>query len=266
MNHARLLLLAALLTGGVSLAVAQEPVAHYSDARYSDTVQIQSLTHPPRWVVSLAPLALFDPENTVQLGLERLLAGRHAVLGEFGYGPAALNLWRTYNSNNGVRETWRGRAEWRIYTRRIRSHSRWQPGRVGRTVTRKPLGNYVALDLFYKQVNARESGSVGRACEDGSCQYFQRFQSRVVKYVGGAHLKVGRQMNLYIPDDNSRLVMDMYVGAGIRRRLVEYYDLPEPEDGGSYFFSDGSGPFDDILSDTPLRMSVAAGLRIGYVF
>lgn len=263
MNRVRLLLTAALLTGGWRTAVAQEPVVGYSD-----TVRIESLSRPPRYVVSLAPLTLLDPENTLQFGLERLLAGRYSVLGELGYGPASLNVWRSYNSsfNNGIRETWRGRVEWRIYTRRIRSNGRWQPGLVGRTVTRKPLGNYVALDVFYKQTNANEIGSIGRACEDGSCQYFQRFQSRVVKYVGGAHLKVGRQMILFNADGNSRFVLDMYMGIGIRRRLVKSYGLPEPEDGGSYFFTDRNGVFNDLLADTPLRMSVAAGLRIGYVF
>lgn len=265
MNSVRLLPLAALLMGCWRTAMAQEPVVRDSDVRYSDTVQIQSLRHPPRWVVSLAPLALFDPENTVQVGVERLLGRQYSVLGEFGYGPAALNLWRSELTNN-VLETWGGRAEWRIYTRRIQSHSRWQPGRIGRTVTRKPLGNYVAFDLFYKQSNASESGSVGRACEDGSCQYFQRFQSRVVKYVGGGHVKVGRQVLLFNADDNSRLVMDLYMGLGIRRRLVRNYGLPEPEDGGSYFFTDRNGVFNDILSDTSFRMSVAAGFRIGYVF
>ncbi|GAB3643449.1 hypothetical protein [Spirosoma arcticum] len=262
MSHVRLFLLAAL-TGGWGLAVAQEPVV-----RYSDTVRVESMTRPPRWVVSLAPLAFLDPENTVQVGLERLLAGRYSVLGEIGYGPSSLSLSRPYNSSptNGIRDTWRGRVEWRIYTRRIRSHRRWQPGRVGRTVTRKPLGNYVAFDGFYKQSNATESGSVGRACEDGSCQYFQRFQSRVVKYVGATHVKVGRQALLFNADGNSRFVLDMYLGLGLRRRLVKQYDLPEPEDGGSYFFTSGSGVFDDILFDIPVRMSATVGFRIGYVF
>ena len=265
MNCVRFLPLAALLMVWWGTALAQEPVVHYSDENYSDTVQIQSLAHPPRWVVSLAPLALFDPENTVQVGAERLLGRQYSVLGEFGYGPAALNLWRSELTNN-VLETWRGRAEWRIYTRRIRSYRGWQPGRVGRTVTRKPLGNYVAFDLFYKQSNASESGSVGRACEDGSCQYFQRFQSRVTKYVGGAHVKVGRQVLLFNADENSRLVMDLYMGLGIRRRLVKNYGLPEPEDGGSYSFTDRNGVFNDVLFDAPIRMSATAGFRIGYVF
>lgn len=263
MNPARLLLPAALLTGAWGTAVAQEPVV-----RYSDTVQIQSMTHPPRWVINLAPLASLDRENTVQVGVERLLAGRYSVLGEFGYGPASLNVWRSYNSSfsNGIHETWRGRVEWRIYTRRIRSHRGWQPGRVGRTVTRKPLGNYVAFDAFYKQTNANESGSVGRACEDGSCQYFQRFQSRIVKYVGGAHVKVGRQVLLFNLDENSRWVMDLYMGLGIRRRLVKQYGLPEPEDGGSYFFANRNGIFNDLLFDAPVRISATIGFRIGYVF
>ena len=60
--------------------------------------------------------------------------------------------------------------------------------------------------------------------------------------------------------------MYLYMGLGIRGRIVRNHGLPEPEDGGSYFFSDSNGVFNDILSDTSLRMSVAAGFRVGYVF
>lgn len=264
MNRVRLLLLAGLLTGGWTVTVAQQP-----DVGYSDTVRIRSMTRPPRWVVSLVPLALLDPENTVQAGFERLLGGRHSVLGEIGYGPASLNVWRSYSSSfrNGIGETWRGRAEWRVYTRRIRSNRRWQPGRVGRTVIRKPLGNYAALSVFYKQTNASESGRVERGCEDGSCQYFQRFQSRVVKYIGGAHAKVGKQVSLNARAGNGRLLMDTYIGIGVRYRFVKNYGLPEPEDGGRYFFNNRNAIFNDnLFSFAPVRMSATVGFRIGYVF
>lgn len=257
MNYARLILMAGLFAGGGHRTAAQRPVVGYSD-----TVRIQPIAHP-RWVVSLAPLALFDINNTVQLGIERMLGGRHSVLGEVGYGPAALNLYRS-SLRDGIRETWRGRAEWRIYTRRSRPSSRQH---LHQTIFEKPLGNYVALDLFYKQVNAVESGSVGRACEDGPCQYYQRFQARTVKYVGGAHIKVGKQVNLYIPNENSRFVLDMYLGLGLRRRMIRQYGLPEPEDAGSYFIN-GNGPFDNFWGDTPvaITLSMAYGFRLGYVF
>lgn len=256
MNHVRVLLLVGLLLLGGGAAVAQRPVVPYSD-----TVRIRSL-NPARWVVSFNPLALFDPENTVQVGLERLLAGRHSVRGEFGYGPPGLNIW-PLRLNNQDRETWRGRAEWRLYTRRSRLYNRWQPHR---TVIEKPLGNYLAVDLYYKQTNANQSGNVGRACDDGSCQYFQRFQSRIVKYVGATHLKIGRQGNLYIPDENGRIIIDVYIGLGLRRRWVENYGLPEPEDGGSYTFDNRNGVFDDLLFDRPVRLSVTTGFQFGYVF
>lgn len=258
MNHVQVLLLAGL-TGWAGVAMAQRP-----DAGYSDTVRIESL-NPPRWLVSVAPLALIDPENTVLVGVERLLAGRHSVLGEVGYGPAALNVWPARLIDN-TRETWRGRAEWRVYTRRIRSVRRWQPDGTGRIVTRKPLGNYAALSMFYKQTNASETGRVERACEDGPCQYFQRFQSRIVKYVTGAHVKVGKQVSLNERAGNGRLLMDTYVGLGVRYRLVKNYGLPEPEDGGRYFFDNQNAIFNDNIFFAPVRMSAAAGFRLGYVF
>ena len=58
------------------------------------TITKPTYNEPDRnWVVKVAPLSLLDPDNTIQIGVERLLGRQHAVQAEFGYGWQAINLW-----------------------------------------------------------------------------------------------------------------------------------------------------------------------------
>lgn len=197
----------------------------------------------PRWVVKLAPLSLFDPDNTIQVGLERRLGSRHALQGEFGYGWQGMNLWQNNQSSRySDREVWRGRAEYRYYL--------GPPG--------GPIGQYVAVEGFYKQVNARESGTVGIGCETGNCRYYRLFSDPVSKYVWGGHIKFGRQFSL---TPNDRLLFDIYVGLGFRRSRVERTQLAS---GVYYYGSAGYTLFDAFSPRNYAAVSVAYGFKIGY--
>jgi len=251
----RLLLVAGLLTGFVTSALAQVPYV-----AGPDTLRIRSLERGPHWVVSVAPLALFDPENTVLVGVERLLAGRHSLLAEVGYGPRALNIWRPGRfDESGGRETWRGRAEWRIY---LGSGSHMKRPPHTRVVAVRPMGRYVAFDLFYKQVNSFETGTMGRACEDGTCQYYQQFRSPVRKSVWAGHVKLGHQRFLDVSPD-SRLLIDVYIGLGLRQRTISHDEESLPDDAGQRWVS--SGGFTNGL-DYLFTPNVSTGFRIGYAF
>lgn len=218
------------------------------------TGQAQSLTpnpdslgypsdRPRRWVVKFAPLSLFDPDNTIQVGAERLLSRQHTVQAEFGYGWQGLNLWQNSRSTRyRDREVWRGRVEYRYYFNR----------------TGAPIGRYVAAEGFFKQVNARESGTAGIGCETGLCQYYRLFDEPVRKYVWGGHVKIGRQFAL-TPDD--RLLMDFYAGLGFRRSRVERFALPTSQ---YYYESAGYTLFDAFSPRQYAVVSVAYGIKIGY--
>src|SRR5919202_6575111 len=68
------------------------------------------------WVIKFAPLSLFDPDNTIQFGIERRLGNRHGIQAEFGYGWQGMNLWQnSQNKRYSNREVWRTRAEYRYY-------------------------------------------------------------------------------------------------------------------------------------------------------
>lgn len=198
------------------------------------------------WVVKFAPLSLFDIDNTIQFGLERLVGQHSAVQLELGYGGQGMNLWQSsQNERYSAREIWRGRVEWRYYLDK----------------TNEPRGRYVALEGVYKQVNVRESGTVGVGCKGGPCQYYQLFSSPLQKYVWGGHVKFGSQMTPI--RDNNRLLLDVYLGLGFRRRMIERFQ----PDGDTFYYRSAGLTLFDSFSLTPYTLiSVSYGAKIGYSF
>jgi Protein of unknown function (DUF3575) len=155
-----------------------------------------------------------------------------------------MNLWQnSQNKRYSEREVWRGRVEYRYYLNRSYA----------------PIGQYVAAEGFYKQVNARESGTIGVGCPTGQCQYYQLFTSPVSKYVWGGHVKFGRQFSI---SPNDRLLIDVYTGLGFRRRRVERFDRPAA--GLYYYESAGYNLFDAFSPQTYAIISMVYGFKIGY--
>jgi hypothetical protein len=204
----------------------------------SYTVRQEMTRH---WVVKFAPFSLFDPSNTIQFGIERMLGQRQAVQLEFGYGWQGMNLWRnSQGSRYTDTEIWRGRAEWRYY---------WQGG---------PIGSYMAIEGLYKRINAFENGTIGIGCTNGPCQYYQLYSSPISKYVWAGHLKFGRQFRL---SANNRLLGDFYGGLGIRGNTIERITQPD----GFYYYQ-SRGLFDLFSNSTYAVISVSYGMKIGYSF
>ncbi|GAB3699519.1 hypothetical protein GCM10027592_25670 [Spirosoma flavus] len=197
-----------------------------------------------KWAVKFSLLSLLDPDNTIQFGVERMLNRRQSLQLETGYGWQGMNLWE--NSRNGRyrdREVWRGRLEWRYF---------FNP-------TGQPRGRYVAVEGFYKQVNLRESGTVGIGCATGMCQYYQLFTAPLQKYVWGAHVKIGRQFQ-FIPTNNHWL-FDVYLGLGFRRRIVESY---RPAADTYYYRSTGINLFDTFNATPATLFSMSYGFKLGF--
>ena len=244
MTLPRLILLFTLLASLTATVQAQV----LTPANESDPYPLRPAERDPKWVIKFAPLTLFDPDNTVQVGVERLLGQQHAVQVEMGYGWQGINLWQnSQNRRYSDREVWRGRAEYRYYFNRADA----------------PVGPYVAAEGFYKQVNARESGTTGIGCGTNDatfrpCQYYRMFTSPVSKNVWGGHIKIGRQFSIS-PDD--RLLIDIYTGLGFRRSNVERFGRPS---GVYYYGSAGYSLFDAFSPQTYAVLSVAYGFKIGY--
>jgi hypothetical protein len=241
------LLLAGLLAGCTYPAPAQvrydEAKAHYDSL---------ARTHMPRVILKLAPLTMFELQNTFEVGAEVRLTDWVSVQGQIGYAPNAL-LWRSLPDRYTRRENWRGRLEIRWYTGR-----RYRDGFF-------PIGQYVGLDLLYKQLNAYEATTVGRECQGFGCAYYQKINDPVVRYIGAVNLKIGSQRVIgYRGNTQQPLwLLDGYVGFGIRygttERTIGPADQLRFESGG------GFGTIDPFRQENRAFYNPVAGLKVGYV-
>jgi hypothetical protein len=210
------------------------------------------MKHPPHWVVKFAPLALFDPDNTIQFGVERLLGGKHTIQGEFGYGWQAINMYPYRREEYENFEVWRGRVEWRRYSGRYRSFRKPHYATA-------PIGRYFAVETFFKQLTVLDNTAVGRECADGTCAFFERGTFPIYRTVWGAHVKLGRQFVLSIPGKN-RLLLDFFIGLGFRSVTPYRFNNSQNEDvirstGLAFWNSQQEG----------LRPSGTLGIKLGYV-
>ncbi|WP_019987424.1 hypothetical protein [Rudanella lutea] len=226
-----------------------------------DTVRVEGVRKAPGWVVKFNPLAMIDIDSRYQIDVERIVSSRYSIQGGLGYGNERNRLLTQPNNRFPGREVWRVQLEGRLYTDRDLAVNRWR--RV-RTVTQVPLGNYLAINTFYKQVNAPFEGTLARGCEDGGCQFFERYTARAVRYVMGAHLKMGHQGSIRLSPTNDRLLLDVYAGIGIRWRWFRQYGVPDYEDARPEFINTDQ----DLTSDWSLQKgrfpSLMLGFQLGY--
>ncbi|MCY7358763.1 MAG: hypothetical protein LH609_15150 [Rudanella sp.] len=245
---------------------AQFPVTDSFDrpAERVDTLRVRGMKHAPRWVVKVNPLSLLDLESTYRLDVERMLGGVYSVQGGLGYGTGYTQIFSSGSTLSRGRETWRAQLEGRRYLRRNRAANRWQPNRL---FIHKPLDTYFAAEVFYKQVNAPIEGTLQRGCDLLTCQFFERYSARAARYVTGFHLKLGQQMAIRLSETNNRLLIDCYVGAGLRWRRFEQYGVPNREDARSApdFFIN-QDPTSNWGLQRGRSLSIAAGVQVGYVF
>ncbi len=219
-------------------------LAFHAYAQPTDTTAIRRY----QWVIKLAPLAIVDPDNTVQFGAEYIYDQRHSVQAELGYGWHNFSLYANERDYR-FREVWRSRAEWRTYWKR-------------RGQYRTPFGGYWAVEAFYKQVNNRETNTIGRECQGGPCAYYQQLDTPITKYVSGSNLKLGFQ-NRFGSDPDDRLLIDLYLGFGLRFRNVKRGVIPPDSDQWYYQSRDLFGSYERGRATLP---NMTAGFKIGYAF
>lgn len=242
--------------------VAQRPVADLVGG--TDTVRIEGTKQASRWVVKWSPLAFLDVESLYRVDVERLVGKQFSMQGGLGYGSQYTQLWQSSTNNVSDRETWRAQLEGRIYVNRNRPATRWRPSRL----LRKPIGQYFALELFYKQVNANFNGTLQRGCaENGNCQFFESYSARAIRYVAGSHLKIGWQWPIRLSETNNRLLIDYYFGLGARWRWFEQRGVPSYEDARPQnFFGVTPDPTSAWGSRAGQFPSLAFGIQLGYAF
>lgn len=266
MRHLPRLVVIGLIWLSSSPAWAQLPTTDTFDRAEprTDTLRVRGMRHAPGWVVKLSPLSLFDVEGLYRVDVERMLGGPFSVQGGLGYGSSFMQLFRTNNSRTDDREAWRAQVEGRVYVQRVREASRWQPNRL---IIHKPLDRYLALEVFYKQVAGSFSGTLSRGCETGNCQFFERYTAQAFRYVLGTHLKYGQQSAIRLSGNNNRLLIDYYVGLGMRWRWFEQRGVPNRDDAQAAWPNTfGSDPTSSWGTQAGRFPSLALGVQVGYAF
>ena len=155
--------------------------------------------------------ALADPDRTIQAGVEFPIGGRTSWQIMAGYG------WQRLQGSElgsfSAAEVWRVRNEVRFYT----GHFRTNAYRNIAIKATAPLGNYWGFELLAKQINITERQNL----LPGTTIYVGSAISPKQRYILGTHLKIGRQFAIpYTRKTLSRVLIDMYIGAGIRYAIV----------------------------------------------
>ncbi len=212
-----------------------------------------------RTVLKLAPLALLEFQNTLELGLEVPLTRRVYLQGQIGYAPQGL-MWNyspTVSGRYTRRENWRARLECRWYGRGINGTYRQ---------TAAPLGEYVAVDGFFKQLNGEEALTLGRQCATGNCAYFEKINNPTSRYSVGIGLKFGSQRTLYRfgKDQKQQLVLDSYAGFGVR---YGWTTSATASNASERIFRPGSDflIFDPFRATNGLTPNPLIGIKLGYI-
>ena len=215
-----------------------------------------------RWVLKFAPLSMLDPHSTIQFGAEGKIGKRSTLQQELGYGHVSFSTaGNSTHSKYPDREVWRARTEYRFYYQR----------------TKTPfLGNYFAVDLLFKQLNASRDISIGRACEEGNnfggfgrgCNYYQYENRTLYRYTWALNFKFGHQLR--VPETN--FLFDFYAGFGLRyihnpsliSSLTPLYEGEQIQDASNRY---SSRLFEDFQPGNSYFMpSLSGGFKIGYGF
>ena len=195
-------------------------------------------------ILKIAPLALFDLDNTVQAGVEVPLKNPAWTLQqEVGYGHSAFNLWFFERQEHPNRETWRSRSQIRYYFRK-----------------RNQKSAYIAGEYLFKKNSEAKFESVGYECVGSQfnqqCAYFKNQKTHLGRFVSAFHLKWGGQIVI-----SERWLLDMYLGAGIRALNVRYLNKYKPSVGNEFVFFDFRTDVPGRYRPTP---SFSFGVNLGY--
>lgn len=212
-------------------------------------------------VIKLAPLALINPDPTVQGAVEIRTGPKQSWLGEFGYS----RFRSAYGGDNQFthREFWRARTEYRWYNRQGRRHRRnW--------VTRHyqaPVGSYWAAEGLFKQINVLDENTTGHDYSPSlGYAYYEKLQVPVSRFVGAAYGKLGRQVLIPRADGKpSHFLIDISFGLGIRYIKVVRYGIPVADEGMAHPVEMG---FDNRFNEAFSKFvpDVTIGFKVGYSF
>lgn len=207
-----------------------------------------------RLILKIAPLTMFDIDNTFQFAAEHRLNknNRWTLSEELGYGAGVVNLWGESSNYNNAREHYRVKLEARRYGK----------------PTNDMTGRYFGYELFYKQVNDQLNRGIGRECESGPCNYFENLDYPVSKYVVGATAKLGYQIRFKdVNEKKTNFVFDFYIGLGLRRIMIDHKIDGTTQNNSWFFGNEGFLSFGNLgYKDRAYNIPHGSfGVRFGYL-
>jgi hypothetical protein len=202
-------------------------------------------------IVKLIPLASMDIDNTWQFAIEHRLQKAWTLSEEFGYGRYADNPWLFNRENDSKKETFRAKLEVRNY--KIESAFM--------------TGKYLGYEAYYKQVNDLIERTIPRECEGWNCNYYEKLQYGVSKYVFGGNIKFGSQGRFGSKTAPSNFIYDCFLGFGFRRIKIDHkYEGDFNTDHSNRRYGDG-GLFNSYGSyDRATTLpNITVGLKFGLI-
>jgi hypothetical protein len=198
----------------------------------------------------IAPLALWDFDNTLLLSLEHRLKNEWTMVEEFGYGRDSWNPWLFDQNNIPNKTKIKARVEFRKY-------------KVESPVF---LGKYTAYDAYFKQVSGVFERTIGYGCENGNCQYFEKTDFPISKYVFGMNVKRGRQVMLGGGKKrNSNFTFDSFIGIGFRAIInVAKKEITQNSFGNNRREFNGFNNGLSFYDESYIFPNITLGLRIGF--
>lgn len=204
--------------------------------------QVDAFTAARHVVIKFSPLPLFDLDNTVQFGVEIPLGTKGLSLQQdLGYGNEAMNGWyEDQNAGPDDKQTFKSRTNLRYYY-----------------FQRKRVRGYVGGEVMLKQVLYRDTQWVGMDCADGSCNFREERDLKIVRHAAAGHVKFGWQFYF-----DSRMTIDLFTGIGFRSIAVK--ELSGKLENARY---SRIGEFWEMTTpgDRAFVPSFAGGVHFGFV-
>lgn len=212
--------------------------------------ETDSIKKEKSFVLKFAPYNIIDPVNpSLQFGIESKLTKHINIQGEIGYIlPIWLNPYREFNPKyNGFKI----RGE-------LRHYLNFNRNKLG------DFGYYLATELYYTKnsYNSKEYFNKKTDSLVFTPEYSENI--RIKKNLFGLNLKIGYQKRY------KNVVIDAYVGLGIKYKIIEHFNRSHPEDiitpPRSFYMSDMiAGKMADEKGKYFI-INVPINIKIGYVF
>lgn len=191
--------------------------------------------------ISVMPLSLIDYTPRFRVGVERLPVRKIGYGIDVGFGKSWLNGWRLSGGDWG--------NDYSFYE--IRPELKYVVKRDDRYFL------YCGTELFYLLMTDRLEDNCYQKGYSGNAISYDRARFQKQKY--GIHLKAGVSHRLF-----EHFNVDIYGGAGVAERVIEYSEVVNPVEGDGDIFVEWL-PQNHLFEGKTVLFHLTMGFRVGYI-